>query len=137
MGKKHVPDHGEYEAMVSMDGAHNSIGRVCGALIFVAGMCAGCHEPVAGKVAGTYLSEYENDHDELQLRPDGTYRHVLGTDKDYHAICVVGYDDYNQCWIAKNSWGDAFGEAGFFRIGYGECEVEDFPFHAVDVSPWP
>lgn len=38
----------------------------------------------------------------------------------WHAILIVGYDDANQCFIAKNSWGKNWGESGFFRIAYSE-----------------
>jgi len=33
-------------------------------------------------------------------------------------VLIVGYDDSQQCWIAKNSWSESWGEAGFFRIAY-------------------
>ena len=38
----------------------------------------------------------------------------------YHAVELVGYDDENSCFIAKNSWGSGWGEQGFFRIAYSE-----------------
>jgi hypothetical protein len=50
----------------------------------------------------------------------GVSRHVSGDLAGGHWVCLVGYDDSSQCWIAKNSWG----ERGFFRIGYGECGIE-------------
>ncbi len=53
----------------------------------------------------------------------GVYRHVTGKLEGYHAICVVGYDEVNRCWICKNSWGRGWGEAGWFRILYGECGI--------------
>ena len=37
-----------------------------------------------------------------------------------HAILIVGYDDANQCFIVKNSWGDDWGEAGYFKIAYSQ-----------------
>jgi C1A family cysteine protease len=69
----------------------------------------------------------------------GVYRHVQGPLMGYHAVSVVGYDDAQQCWIAKNSWGPAWGEAGFFRIGYGQVEIDTtFPFfEPVVTCPQP
>lgn len=50
----------------------------------------------------------------------GVYQHVSGTYQGGHAILLVGYDDAQQCFIAKNSWGAGWGESGFFKIGYTE-----------------
>jgi C1A family cysteine protease len=41
----------------------------------------------------------------------------------YHCICVIGYDDNQQCWIIKNSWGTNWGDGGFCRIGYGQTDL--------------
>jgi C1A family cysteine protease len=41
----------------------------------------------------------------------------------YHCVCVVGYDDAQQCWIIKNSWGTAWGESGFMRLQYGQADL--------------
>lgn len=51
----------------------------------------------------------------------GVYEHVSGGLEGGHSVCLVGYDDGQQCWIVKNSWGWRWGENGFFRIRYGEC----------------
>jgi C1A family cysteine protease len=48
-----------------------------------------------------------------------------------HCVCAVGYDDINQCWICKNSWGTGWGEGGFFRIAYGQCGI-DYNMLAVE-----
>jgi len=40
-----------------------------------------------------------------------------------HAVSIVGYDNNEEYWICKNSWGSTWGENGFFRIGYGECGI--------------
>jgi len=50
----------------------------------------------------------------------GVYRNVWGSFEGGHAVQVVGYDDANQCFIAKNSWGPYWGEGGYFRIAYSE-----------------
>jgi C1A family cysteine protease len=56
----------------------------------------------------------------------GVYRHVTGTYAGGHCVSIIGYDDSQGYWIAKNSWGIGWGEAGFFRIGYGECRIETY-----------
>jgi C1A family cysteine protease len=59
-------------------------------------------------------------------------------------VCVVGYDDFAQCWICKNHWGQAWGEAGpagsrgWFRIAYGQCGIDTkYAFYDLDLSPVP
>jgi hypothetical protein len=56
---------------------------------------------------------------------DGVYRHVAGDHAGYHCVEVIGYSDADQCWIAKNSWDTDWGAGGFFRIGYGECGIDE------------
>jgi C1A family cysteine protease len=61
----------------------------------------------------------------------GIYKHVTGDLEGYHCVAVVGYNDTNNYWICKNSWGTGWGEAGggeaggWFRIAYGECGIQD------------
>jgi cathepsin F len=42
-----------------------------------------------------------------------------------HAVLLVGYDIDQDYWIVKNSWGDSWGENGYFRIQYdnGLCGI--------------
>lgn len=54
----------------------------------------------------------------------GVYRHVSGEAEGGHCICIVGYDDEGEHWIAKNSWDTGWGEGGFFRIAYGESGID-------------
>ena len=76
----------------------------------------------------------------------GVYR-PFGPLVGYHAVAIIGYDDAQSCFIAKNSWGESWGEGGFFRIAYGAgCGFGDWtrsvtfapdglgPFAAMEVS---
>ena len=36
-----------------------------------------------------------------------------------HAVLCVGYDDSTERFIVRNSWGSAWGQAGYFTIPYG------------------
>lgn len=33
-----------------------------------------------------------------------------------HEVAVVGWNDAQQYWIVKNSWGPWWGESGYFRV---------------------
>merc|ERR1719261_1313478 len=38
-----------------------------------------------------------------------------------HAVACVGYDMVEDVFIFKNSWGDNWGEGGYFRAKMGAC----------------
>ena len=48
----------------------------------------------------------------------GVYRHRWGPRVGGHLVALVGYDDREQCWIVKNSWGEEWGDDGWFKMGY-------------------
>jgi len=54
----------------------------------------------------------------------GVYEYSTGGVAGGHCVTVVGYNDNDQCWICKNSWGSGWGESGYFRIKYGECGLD-------------
>lgn len=53
----------------------------------------------------------------------GIYKHISGKALGGHCISIVGYNDVEGYWICKNSWGPSWGENGWFKIAYGECEI--------------
>lgn len=62
----------------------------------------------------------------------GVYSYAAGSYVGAHAVLVVGYDDLEQCFIVKNSWGTGWGEAGYFRIAYGEVNgTSRFGYSAI------
>jgi C1A family cysteine protease len=70
----------------------------------------------------------------------GVYEHVTGAMAGGHCVEIIGYDDNLGCWICKNSWGTGWGEAGYFRIAYGQCAIETWagPFgvQGVTMKTW-
>jgi hypothetical protein len=40
-----------------------------------------------------------------------------------HAIQVVGYDNDQGYWLAKNSWGTGFADRGLFKVEFGAAGV--------------
>jgi len=58
----------------------------------------------------------------------GVYRHTWGDLIGGHGVTIVGYDDYQGYWIAKNNWGTDWGENGWFKIAYGECVIASYAY---------
>jgi hypothetical protein len=54
----------------------------------------------------------------------GIYRHATGDLAGYHAVSCVGFNDTQGYWLCKNSWGESWGDGGFFKIAYGEAEID-------------
>jgi len=42
-----------------------------------------------------------------------------------HAVTILGYNDTEEYWICRNSWGTGWGDGGYFKIGYGECGIDE------------
>jgi len=69
----------------------------------------------------------------------GVYRHIAGSYAGGHCVTLLGYDDGQSCWIAKNSWNAGWGEGGYFRIAYGECRIESYQtcgVQGVNLRTW-
>ena len=55
-----------------------------------------------------------------------------------HAVCAVGYDDFKQCFIVRNSWGEDWGDKGHLAMverwkvsKWGELDGDSFFFFPV------
>ncbi|KAI9842197.1 MAG: hypothetical protein M1837_007410 [Sclerophora amabilis] len=56
-----------------------------------------------------------------------------------HALLIVGYDDAQQSWILRNSWGPNYGDKGYWLMGYGEAGIDSYVkygYRTVDPDPW-
>jgi len=47
-----------------------------------------------------------------------------------HGVIIAGYDDADGYWIVKNSWGSGWNGDGYFKVGYGECAIEQVAVYA-------
>ena len=58
----------------------------------------------------------------------GIYQHLYGENRGGHMVELVGFGkkEDTEYWIAKNSWGNWWGENGYFRIKIGECGIEEW-----------
>jgi hypothetical protein len=54
-----------------------------------------------------------------------------------HSVVLLGWDDPEGYWICKNSDGNDWGPEsnGYFKVGFGECGVQDFAFGVTLANP--
>ena len=59
----------------------------------------------------------------------GVYYHVTGSQLGGHAVKILGwgFDEESglEYWLAANSWNEAWGDKGFFKIKIGDCEINN------------
>ena len=67
--------------------------------------------------------------------PTGIYEYDgISSYRGGHAVVIVGYNDGQQYWLCKNSWGSAWADNGYFRIAYGECGIETWHCRIASVN---
>lgn len=119
---------------------------------YIGGFYGGCNEELMKEalVTGGPLSVSFEVYDDFSSYTGGIYHHTDTTgltNTDFnpweitnHAVLLVGYgadpSTGEKFWSVKNSWGEAWGEQGYFRIrrGTDECSIESL---AVEVLPIP
>jgi len=58
----------------------------------------------------------EADQDAWQLYSSGVVKDGCGDALD-HAVLITGYDNTENAWYVKNSWGTTWGMSGYIWIG--------------------
>lgn len=116
--------------------------------------CSGWRNELAGIRAWSWVTQtvdslktaiYENPipaaynvYTDFYYYTGGVYEYVSGALEGGHAILIVGWDDAEQCFIVKNSWGTGWGESGYFRIAYSQISnIVDFGRDAADFDSVP
>ena len=111
---------------------------------YVGGYYGACNEPEMRFDLvnnGPFAVGFEVLNDFLNYK-GGIYKHTGLTDKfnpweiTNHAVLVVGYgvEDGVPFWIVKNSWGEDWGEQGYFRIIRG---VDEVAFESMALATTP
>lgn len=112
---------------------------------YIGGYYGACTEPLMrqeikanGPIAVSFMV-----YPDLHNYKGGIYRHVTDVvtfnpfELTNHVVVIVGWGEENgqPYWIVKNSWGNTWGENGYFRIARGvdECAIESLAV-AIDVS---
>jgi len=68
-------------------------------------------------------------YEDFNYYESGVYEHVWGNYEGGHCILIVGWNDEEQSWICKNSWGLSWGASGYFRIKWHNCGMGTYiPF---------
>jgi len=70
-------------------------------------------------------------YDDFFAYRSGVYKHVSGGEAGGHCVSIVGYNDAQNAWICKNSWGASWGDGGYFRIAYGDSLIDSWQNHGV------
>ncbi|HLP82147.1 MAG TPA: C1 family peptidase, partial [Nitrosomonas sp.] len=54
-----------------------------------------------------------------------------------HAVVIVGTgsDASGQYWMCKNSWGPYWADGGYFKIGFGQCGIDDYGMSVTISNP--
>lgn len=63
--------------------------------------------------------------DDFSGYTSGVYNETVNSASagDGHAVTLVGWDDDQQAWLIKNSWGTDWGDDGYGWIGYGSNRI--------------
>ncbi|MDH4222992.1 MAG: right-handed parallel beta-helix repeat-containing protein [candidate division Zixibacteria bacterium] len=60
---------------------------------------------------------------------DGDIYRCTDDNSTNHAVIIAGYNEDDDYWIIKNSWGTGWNGDGYYKLGYGECSVEKYVYY--------
>ncbi|XP_016845466.1 cathepsin L1 isoform X3 [Nasonia vitripennis] len=76
---------------------------------------------VAVATVGPFSAAIDGSHDTFRFYSEGVYYQPECNEDDLdHAVLIVGYGTDNRTdqdfWLVKNSWGETWGEGGYFKV---------------------
>ena len=98
-----------------------------------------------------YLTQYEDElkthlletplpvlmyvYEDFNAYTGGIYTHVTGEYVGNHYVQLIGWSDEEDYWLCKNSWGEDWGEAGYFRMKKSNKANSNFPDQVYRLYP--
>jgi C1A family cysteine protease len=54
------------------------------------------------------------------------YEFIGSEDEDVsnHAISIIGWNDNKKAWLVRNTWGEQWGDKGYFWVSYKDTEID-------------
>lgn len=76
-------------------------------------------------------------YEDFMSYKSGIYQYTSGEYHGGHSVVIVGWGNENgiDYWIVQNSWGPKWGEAGYFRIGFGEVLIDTLACSGLPAVP--
>jgi C1A family cysteine protease len=59
-------------------------------------------------------------YEDFMYYTTGVYKHVTGDVAGGHAVSIIGWNDADQAWLVRNSWGTGWGMDGMFEIAWSD-----------------
>lgn len=76
-------------------------------------------------------------YEDFHYYTSGVYTQAWGSNLGGHFVVIVGWNDQENTWICKNSWGPNWGESGYFRIRRDQVLIGTFAVLTFYDSPPP
>jgi len=66
-------------------------------------------------------------YEDFMSYKSGVYHHTSGIEKGGHAVKILGWGTESgvKYWLCANSWGTVWGIDGFFKIMWGDCQIDN------------